>query len=157
MCHDLCEHALHCIASTFRIQYYVQTIPAEPIAHPFLVFPYLYVGTHKGKGAAQQFAYYFMMLDIICWTYLFTVAVWCYSCFWTSRYIYLLFTLGILCDDYPACGLASIYKLLIGEYFIIYTVGVVSRSQRLVPALNSVRGTANSLFKLNQSILIQKS
>ena len=30
------------------------------------------------------------------------------------------FALGILCDDYPTCGSASIYKLLIGEFFIIY-------------------------------------
>ena len=30
------------------------------------------------------------------------------------------FKFGILCDDYPACGSASIYKLLIGEFFIIY-------------------------------------
>ena len=155
MCHDPCEHALHCIHVS--VQYYVQTIPAEPIAHPFPVFPYLYVGTSKGKGAAQQFVYYFMMLVIISVRHLFIVAVWRYSCFGHLD----TYACDLLWEYYAMTtrlvGQHLFINCLLESILFIFTVGVVSRSQRLVPALNSVRGTANSPFKLNQSILIQKS
>ena len=49
------------------------------------------------------------------------VAVWRYSCFLVIQiHILISFKFGILCDDYPACESASIYKLLIGEFFFIY-------------------------------------
>ena len=122
MWHDPCEHALHCIHVLDSV--YVQMIPAESIAHPFPVFPLLICRCSWRIGATLTFILGTDLLDLgssFMLNILFTVVVWRYSCFLDIQ-IHLLFSFKtwILCGDCPTCGPASIYNLLIGEFFIIY-------------------------------------
>ena len=60
LCNTIHE-SMHRIASfyaTGQDTAYVQIISAEPIAHPFPIFPYLYVGVRRGQGCRRAILFW---------------------------------------------------------------------------------------------------
>ena len=101
MCHDPCEHALHCIH--VQDSDYVKFIPAEPIAHPFPVFP-VPICRYQVRSLQLTRLFFWVQttqtqgLDHIC-TCLLYVAYLCYDMF-----LDIIDTLGILLLRVEACS-----------------------------------------------------
>ena len=133
--HSTILWSMHCIASFYETGQdtaYVQIVSAEPIAHPFPLFPYLYVGTRRGFSGRRTILSGTARVDLVSFhavhislQQLFMLLVFLLTCRYTCLYVetrrWLLFiylVVSICCPDDVSSVQCMLYFSFLQTYIM---------------------------------------